>query len=90
MKKTPFFLVSQVLSFRHTKRTSKNVADTTFKLIEHIQVTTDSTSTGMTNVFRAKSYERFIMIMSNLRKKNFTEQIKAPIFLEAVLAVETT
>ena len=26
-------LVSQVLSFRHTKRTSKNVADTTFKVI---------------------------------------------------------
>ena len=29
--KSIFFLVSQVLSFRHTKRTSKNVADTTFK-----------------------------------------------------------
>ena len=26
-----FFLLSQVLSFRHTKQTSKNVADTTFK-----------------------------------------------------------
>ena len=26
-----FFLVSQVLSVRHTKQTSKNVADTTFK-----------------------------------------------------------
>ena len=26
------FIVSQVLSFRHTKQTSKNVADTTFKL----------------------------------------------------------
>ena len=28
-----FFLVPQVLSFRHTKQTSKNVADTTFKII---------------------------------------------------------
>ena len=27
------FLVSQVLSFRYTKQTSKNVADTTFKVI---------------------------------------------------------
>ena len=26
------FLVLKVLSFRHTKQTSKNVADTTFKL----------------------------------------------------------
>ena len=26
-----FFLVSQVLSFRHAKQISKNVADTTFK-----------------------------------------------------------
>ena len=31
MKQKAFFLVSQVLSFRHTKRTSKNVPDTTFK-----------------------------------------------------------
>ena len=31
MKQKTFSLVSQVLSFRHTKQTSKNVADTTFK-----------------------------------------------------------
>ena len=31
MEYETFFLVSQVLSFRHTKQTSKNVADTTFK-----------------------------------------------------------
>ena len=31
MKEKTFFLVSQVLPFRHTKETSKNVADTTFK-----------------------------------------------------------
>ena len=32
MKLKTFLLVSQVVSFRHTKQTSKNVADTTFKL----------------------------------------------------------
>ena len=32
VKQKTFFLVSQVLSFRHTKQTSKNVVDTTFKL----------------------------------------------------------
>ena len=31
MKLKTFFLVSRVLSFRHTKQISKNVADTTFK-----------------------------------------------------------
>ena len=31
VKQKTFFLVSQVLSFTHTKQTSKNVADTTFK-----------------------------------------------------------
>ena len=30
MKQKTFLLVSQVFSFRHTKQTSKNVADTTF------------------------------------------------------------
>ena len=29
-----FFLASQILSFRHTKQTSKNVSDTTFKYIK--------------------------------------------------------
>ena len=42
----------------------------------------------MTTVFPARSYGRFIEIKSNLRKKNFIEQIKAPIFLEAVVAIE--
>ena len=32
MKQKTFFLVSQVLSFRRKKQTSKNVVDTTFKL----------------------------------------------------------
>ena len=32
-KKKTFFLVSQGLSFRHAKQTSKNVADTTFKVL---------------------------------------------------------
>ena len=31
VKEKTFFLVSQVLSFRHKKQTSKNVAETTFK-----------------------------------------------------------
>ena len=31
-RKNFFFLVSHVLSFRHTKQTSKNVADTTFNI----------------------------------------------------------
>ena len=35
MEKKTFFLVSKVLSFSHTKQTSKNVADTTFKLQMH-------------------------------------------------------
>ena len=34
MKQKTFFLVSQVLSFRHQKQASKNVADTTFKDIK--------------------------------------------------------
>ena len=33
MKEKAFFLVSQVLSFRHTKQISKNVAGTTFNLL---------------------------------------------------------
>ena len=32
VKEKTLFLVSRVLSFRHTKQTSKNVADTTFIL----------------------------------------------------------
>ena len=31
VKQKTFFLVSQVLSFRYKKQTSKNVVDTTFK-----------------------------------------------------------
>ena len=33
MKEKTFFLVPQVLSFRHAKQTSKNVADTTFNVL---------------------------------------------------------
>ena len=33
VKQKTLFLVSQVLYFRHTKQTSKNVANTTFKAI---------------------------------------------------------
>ena len=42
----------------------------------------------MTTVFHAWSYGRLIEIQSNLRKINFIEPIKAPIFLKDVLAVE--
>ena len=36
VKQKTFFLASQVLSFRHKKQASKNVADTTFKDIRNI------------------------------------------------------
>ena len=36
----------------------------------------------------ARPHGRFMQIQSNLRRKNLIEQIKAPVFLEAVLAVE--
>ena len=36
--------------------------------------------------FNNEPYGRFIEIQSNLRRKNFIEQTKASIFLEAVLA----
>ena len=42
----------------------------------------------MTTVFYAWSYGRFTEIKSDLRRKNFKEQIKAPNFLEEVLAIE--
>ena len=41
VKRKAFFLVSQVLSFRYTKRTRQNVADTTFKF--HLKLKTPST-----------------------------------------------
>ena len=44
----------------------------------------------MTTVFHARSDGRFIEIKSNpSRKKLFIEKIKALIFLEAVLTIET-
>ena len=42
----------------------------------------------MTAVFDAWSYCRFIEIQSNLTRNKFHSAIKAPIFLEAVLAME--
>ena len=43
----------------------------------------------MTPIFHARPNGRFMEIKSNLRRKrNFTEQIKTPIFFKAVLAVE--
>ena len=34
VKEKAFFLASQVLTFRHAKQTSKNVVDTTVKVME--------------------------------------------------------
>ena len=42
----------------------------------------------MTTVFYARLYCRFIEIQATSVERNFIEQIKAPIFLEAVLAIE--
>ena len=42
----------------------------------------------MTTVFYAWSYSRFIKIQITSGERNFIEQIKAPIFLEALLAIE--
>ena len=42
----------------------------------------------MTTVLYTWLYGRFIEIESISGKRNFTERIKAPIFLEAVLAIE--
>ena len=43
----------------------------------------------MQTVFYARSYSSFLKAPSNLRRKKLHEQIKAPIFLEAALALET-
>ena len=42
----------------------------------------------MTTVSHARTCGRFIEIKSYFRRKNFVEGIKAPIFLEADLAIE--
>ena len=46
-----------------------------------------SSSSNMTTMFYTGSYLKFIEIATSERK-NFIEQIKAPIFLEAVSALE--
>ena len=48
-----------------------------------------STSPYMTIVFHARLYNRFTEIKSTFRKKNFVEQIKVPIYLEAVFVTGT-
>ena len=42
----------------------------------------------MTTAFHTKLYGTFIEIQSNLRRKNFIPQIKAPVFLEVLSTVE--
>ena len=51
-KKNSIFLASKVLSFRHTKQTSKNVADTTFK------VNDNSTNLSMFNLILSLNIEQ--------------------------------
>ena len=58
------------------------------QLIQQFQVATTRTSPNMTTVLHPWPYGRFMEIQSNLRRKNFIEQIKVPIFLEAVSARE--
>ena len=43
----------------------------------------------MTTAFHVRPYRKFINIKSNLRKRNFIERIKDPIFLKTVLPLET-
>ena len=52
------------------------------------QLAARSNSVDMTAVFHARPYGRFIEKQANLRRKERIEQIKAPILLEAVLAIE--
>ena len=42
----------------------------------------------MTTAFHARPYGRFIEIRRILGERNLIEQVKAPIFLKAVLAIE--
>ena len=42
----------------------------------------------MTTLFYTRLYGRFVQIQSNIRKKKLQEQLKAPLFLEAVSAIE--
>ena len=53
-----------------------------------LQVAARSTSPGMTKIFHARSYVRFIKIQRNLRERKLIERIKAPVFLESVLAIK--
>ena len=55
----------------------------------NIQVASSSTNPVMKRVFYARSYSRFIEAPSNLGRKKLREQIKASIFLETTLAIDT-
>ena len=89
-----FFLVSQVLFFRHTKQTNKNVADTTLKLTTFPWWTKGSRETAidgptvlytdldMTKIIHARSYVRFIKIQSNFWRKKLHRTNEGSNFLE--------
>ena len=53
VKQKTFFLVSQVLSFRRKKQTTKNVADTTFKYLENVKSFLDKIKSIFHNYLRA-------------------------------------
>ena len=53
--------------------------------IQLVQVAAKSNSPDITAIFHARLYNRYIEISKD--ERNFTEQIKAPIFLQAVLTI---
>ena len=55
----------------------------------NIILVTSSTNPVMKTVLHARSYNRFIVAPSNLRRKKLHERMNAPIFLEAALTKET-
>ena len=59
------------------------------QLIPNIRRSTRSTNQVMKRVSHARPHSRFIETTSNLKRKKLHQQMKAPIFLEAVLAIET-
>ena len=80
------------LHFDNKARCQANVLQSYIPVLvayTNIQVETRSTNPAMKTVFYARSYSRFIEAPRNVRRKKLNEKIKAPIFLEAALAIET-
>ena len=66
VKQTPFFLVSQVLSFRLEKQTSKNVVETTFIVFKVIRQLTMALKNYIHSL---RSYTSFSWLMYQLPVK---------------------